>query len=155
MTEAAEKQKLDNVLEKVKAASYSEKQNQQSEEQLIDAFLDAINTVKKDLVKRTGVLNEIAEAMEELTWMKNLDQPTLQKLNELIVLARDVHHTLIKNYVGLNIFRQKGIAKNEISDFKEAIDLLKECTFDLESVFFNFPKNTDFVQTTNALESLA
>ncbi len=154
MIEISDKQKLDAVMEKIRATSFSEKQNQKTEEELMNSFLDAINVIKKDLVTRTETIIDISERMEEVTWFNNLDQSTVQILNELIVLARDVHSSLIRNYVGLNIFRQKGVAKNEITEFKNAIDFLKDVIDDLEFAFFSFPKDKEFQKVTAALEEL-
>lgn len=47
--------------------------------------------------------------------------------------------------------RSKGIAKEEISNFKAAIDDLKDSYQDLESVFFFLPKMPEFKETTKQL----
>ena len=51
--------------------------------------------------------------MEKLTWFnEGLDEECFKLLNELLVLAADVHYTMIKDeYVPINnIFRPNGIA---------------------------------------------
>lgn len=51
----------------------------------------------------------------------------------------------------MNAIRKKGIAKEEVNEFKNAIDELKETYFDLASVFFFLPKMPEFVETTKQL----
>jgi hypothetical protein len=72
-------------------------------------------------------------------------------LNDLISSAKDLRTTFIRQYVLLTTFRKKGIAKEEIKNFKSAVDDLKEICDDLESVFFFLPKMPDFNETTKQL----
>jgi hypothetical protein len=62
-----------------------------------------------------------------------------------------LHSTLIRQYVSLNLIRSKGIAKDEIKNFKNAVDDLKENYQDLESVYFFLPEIPDFKETTKLL----
>lgn len=72
-------------------------------------------------------------------------------LNDLISSAKDLRTSLIRQYISMNFFRKKGIAKEEIKNFKNSIDELKESYEDLESVFFFLPEMPDFVETTSKL----
>ncbi|MEO8146278.1 MAG: hypothetical protein ABI723_01510 [Bacteroidia bacterium] len=147
-----ERQKLDSVMNAIRAVSFSEKQEEKTEEEVINSYLDSINDFKNELGNKNKKINEISDGIEALTWLQNKDQEILSQLNELIVLAKDVHATLIRKYISFNNFRQSGIAKNEITEFKQAIDFFKESYSDLECAFFTFPKNNDFVTATKDFE---
>ena len=51
---------------------------------------------------------------------------------------------MVIKYVQCNGLRTKGIAKDAISFYKEAMDDLKEAYIDLERVFFTYPKDEEF-----------
>ena len=70
---------------------------------------------------------------------------------DIISLGKDLHSSLIRQYVSFSDLRQRGIAKNEIRDFKNPIDELKESYYDLESVFFFLPEISEFKETTKLL----
>lgn len=85
-----------------------------------------------------------------MTWFNDISNETLLLLNDLISSIKDVHSTLIKQYVALNNIRSRGIAKEEISKFKNALDDLKESYQDLESIFFFLPEMPDFKKQQNS-----
>lgn len=138
--------KIEETFKEVRSFSFKEKR-----EPNIDGFLDAIIDVKSRLAEKTSKILEITDRMEEITWLTGIDEQRLLLLNDLISAAKDVHSTLIRQYVALKEWREKGIAKNEIKSFKSAIDTLKETYEDLESVFFFLPEMPDFVDTTKKL----
>ena len=72
-------------------------------------------------------------------------------INDLIAAAKDLHSSLLRQYVGFNYIRSKGIATAEILEFKNSIDELKEAYSDLESVFFYLPEMPEFLETTKKL----
>ena len=72
-------------------------------------------------------------------------------INDLVSSAKDLHSTLIRQFVSMLFLRKRGIAKEEIKEFKNAVDDLKESYSDLESIFFFLPKMPDFVETTKEL----
>ena len=72
-------------------------------------------------------------------------------INDLISSARELRSSLVRQYVLINPFRTKGIAKEEIKDFKNSIDELKEVCQDLDSVFFFLPENSEFQEITKEL----
>lgn len=138
--------KIEETFKEVRSFSFKEKR-----EPNIDGFLDAIIDVKSRLAEKTSKILEITDRMEEITWLTGIDEQRLLLLNDLISAAKDVHSTLIRQYIALKEWREKGIAKNEIKSFKAAIDTLKETYEDLESVFFFLPEMPDFVDTTKKL----
>ena len=89
--------------------------------------------------------------MNELTWLNDFDEECLLILNDLISAAKDLHSTMIRQYVKFAYVRKKGIATEEVKQFKDALDELKESFTDLESVFFFLPKMPEFVETTQEL----
>jgi len=89
--------------------------------------------------------------IEKITWYNDLDEECYMLINDLISAIKDLHSSLIRQYVSMNYLKQKGIVKEEIRDFKSTIDNLKENYQDLESVFFFLPKMPDFKETTKQL----
>lgn len=138
--------KIEETFEELRSFSFKEKK-----ETSIDEFLDVIIQVKGTLVNKSAKIIEISERMEEITWFTNLDEDGLLLLNDLISVAKDAESTLTRQYISLNSLRAQGIAKNEIKEFKYAIDTLKESYEDLESIFFFLPGMPDFVETTKKL----
>lgn len=144
------KSEITNTFSRVRNFSFEEKKSFLSEER-VNALLDAILEFRKVFNKKTETINSINIKIEKLTWYSDIDDETLLLLNDLIASIKDAHSTLIKQYVSLNYIRSKGIAKEEISKFKNSIDDLKESYQDLESVFFFLPEIPDFKETTKQL----
>lgn len=147
------KTEINKTLNHVRDLSFKEKKNTQIGEREINSFLDRILELKNGLAEKTEKLNKINEELEGLTWLDNgMDEECLKALNDLISSAKDLHSSLIRQYVLYNQkFKTKGIAKNEIKELKYAIDDLKDCYTDLESVYFFLPAMPDFVETTKEL----
>ena len=144
------KSEIADTFSSVRNFSFEEKKSFLSEER-VNALLDAILEFRKVFNKKTETINSINIKIEKLTWYSDIDDETLLLLNDLIASIKDAHSTLIKQYVSLNYIRSKGIAKEEISKFKNSIDDLKESYQDLESVFFFLPEIPDFKETTKQL----
>lgn len=122
------------------------------DENKANKFLDSIIEFKTNLKTKTDRIYDISNKMEGLTWFNNLDEECLRLLNDLIASAKDLKSSLIRQYVLMNnILSQKGIAKQEIKEFKNSIDELKETYEDLESVFFFLPQMPEFAETTKQL----
>ena len=147
---ATQKTEINNTLSNVRQFSFDEKRNVLNEEKL-NEFLDAILDFKSLLHIKTQKLEDLNPRLEELTWFTGLNDECLMLLNDLISAARDLHSSLIRQYVQLDRIRRTGIAKAEIKRFKNAIDDFKESYTDLESVFFYLPEMPDFVETTKLL----
>ncbi len=145
------KAEIQNTFTSVREISFREKKSPLLDEAKVNAFLDAMIEFKKILVEKTQIINNIIERIEKLTWFSDLDEDCLMILNDLISSAKDLRSSLIRQYVSMNNLRKKGIAKEEIKEFKNSIDELKETYEDLESVFFFLPKITAFTDTTKQL----
>lgn len=151
MSAVTPKQEIKNAFDNVRKFSFQTKKEAAMDEEKVNAFLDAINDLKSLLNKRNKKLSHVNEQFEKITWLNNLNKQDLMLLNDLIATSKDLHSSLIRQYVQLNLFRQKGIAKKEIHDFKSEIDDLRESFEDLESIFFYLPKQPDFKETTKLL----
>ncbi len=144
--------KLSKVVLAIKNAAYEEKQEIRSEEEIINSFLDRINEFKSGLAKTTKKIDPLVDKIEELTWiLENPSSNDLSELNQLIVLAEDLRKSMIIKYVSFNYLRSKGIAKDEISNFKSTIDNFTEAYKDLQSAFFTLPKIEDFQEISRRL----
>ena len=145
------KSKIQNTFSSVRDFSYSEKRNLMSENELNNAFLDAMLDLKSSIKNKTKRIFEVNDNIEKLTWFNDLDDECLMLTNDLISAAKDLHSSLVRQYIFLDFLRKKGVAKEEIKEFKTSIDELKETYQDLESVFFYLPEMPEFVETTKQL----
>ncbi|HEV8081845.1 MAG TPA: hypothetical protein VGP55_01505 [Chitinophagaceae bacterium] len=145
------KSQISDTFSSVRNFSFEEKKASLYNEEKINALLDAILDFKDKFQEKTERINEINEKIEKLTWFDELNDECLRLINDLISSIKDLHSSLIRQYVALNYVRSKGIAKEEIRNFKSAIDDLKDSYQDLESVFFFLPEMPDFKETTKQL----
>lgn len=145
------KSEISNTFSSVRNFSFEEKKVSIYDEERMNAFLDAILEFKNTFQRKTVKIVEINDRIERVTWFNDLDEESLMLINDLISSIKDLHSTLIRQYVSLNLIRSKGIAKDEIKNFKNAIDDLKENYQDLESVYFFLPEIPDFKETTKLL----
>ena len=106
---------------------------------------------KKLLNDKTAKIESICEELESFTWFAQIDDECLRLLNDVIASARDWRSTLIKQYIQMETLRKRKIASEEISNFKSALDDLRETCEDLESVFFHLPKSESFQEITKQL----
>lgn len=145
------KSQISDTFSSVRNFSFEEKKAPLYNEEKINVLLDAILDFKDTFQKKTERIDEINGQIEKLTWLNDVNDECLRLINDLISSTKDLHSSLIRQYVSLNYIRSKGIAKEEIRDFKSAIDYLKDSYQDLESVFFFLPQMPDFKETTKQL----
>lgn len=145
------KSEIQNTFTSVRNFSYSEKRNPLSEDKINNELLDAILDMKESIKDKTKRIYKINNEVEKLTWFNDLDEECLMLTNDLIAVAKDLRSSLIRQYISLDFLRKKGIAKDELKDFKNSIDELKETYQDLESVFFYLPEIPEFIETTKQL----
>ena len=138
----------------VRTFSFDEKKSSFLDENKVNALLDTILDFKKTLQEKSERIYNICSRIEKLTWISDPNEESLMLINDLISAAKDLHSSLIRQYVLMNDLRKKGVAKEEIKDFKNSIDELKEIFSDLESVFFFLPKTPDFNEVTKELSIL-
>jgi len=144
------KSEIYHAFSNVRSFSFEEKKTFLNEEK-VNALLDAIIEIKNFFNDKTEKINSIINEIEKLTWFNDINDECLILLNDLISSIKDAHSTLIKQYISLNNIRTKRIAKEELSNFKSAIDDLKESYQDLESTFFFLPDIPDFKEVTKQL----
>lgn len=135
----------------VRSFSFQEKKAPLLDEEMVNSLLDKILEIKSGLKEKTNRIDDVNKRIEKLTWFNNLDEESLMLLNDLISSTKDLRTSLVRQYVSMNFYRKKGIAKEEIKDFKNSIDELKESYEDLESVFFFLPEMPEFLETTAKL----
>jgi hypothetical protein len=145
------KSEIKNTFSSVRDFSFEEKKSPFLNEENVNQFLDVIIDFKSSLKEKTLKIYNINERIEKLTWFDNLNDECLKLSNDLISSARDLHSSLIRQYVSMNFIRSKGIAKQEIKDFKYSIDELKEVSSDLESALFFLPEMPGFNEITKEL----
>jgi len=145
------KKEIKKTFSDIRTVSFEEKKSSLMQEEQINAFLDAIIDLKSVLNQKTQLIESINKRIEKITWFTDLDEDCLLLINDLISSARDLRTTLVRQYISLSSIRKKGIAKEEIKNFKSAVDDLKEICDDLESVFFFLPQIPMFVETTKLL----
>ncbi len=100
----------------------------------INKFLDKILEFKRRFINKTNKINVLVEKIESITWFTNLDNESLMSINDLISSVRDLHSSLLRQYISLNFIRTKGIATEEIKNFKGSIDDLKDIKHKFESI---------------------
>ena len=148
------KSRILETFENVRKLSFEEKKESVFDEARINKLLDKILDFKIRFTDKTNKINSLVEKIEQITWFNNLDDDLLMATNDLISSIRDLHSSLLRQYISLNFLRSKGIAKEEIKKFKASIDDLKDIATDLESRFFFLPNITDFQETTKELSLL-
>jgi hypothetical protein len=143
--------RISEIFQKVRKFSFEEKKASVYDEVKINKLLDKILELKKVFSEKTERINVFVEKIEQITWFTDVNSEALMMINDLISAIRDLHSSLKRQYISVNDIRSKGIAKQEIKNFKTAIDDLKEVAADLESRFFFLPKMPDFQETTKEL----
>jgi hypothetical protein len=149
------KSEIRNVFSEVRSFSYTEKKSKVLTEEYMNKILDAILDFKKEILDKTKIIYDLNSKFESLTWFNDLDEECLMMINDIISISKDAHLSLIHHYIKMNFLRTQGIAKEEIKDFKNAIDEFKESFTDLESVFFHLPKLPEFIETTRELDLIS
>ena len=148
------KSQIAETFQKVRKFSFEEKSEAIFDDKKIDKLLDTILEFKKVYAIKTTKIEELVEKIEKLTWFNQLDKDSLMLINDLISSIRDLHSSLLRQYISLNFIRSKGVAKIEIKNFKDAIDDLKDVANDLDSRFFFLPNNGKFQEITKELSLL-
>lgn len=145
------KTEIASTFSSVRNFSYKEKKSPFLDEKLVNKFLDTILSVKESLKTKSEKINDINTRLENLTWFNDLDEESLMLINDIISATKNLHSSLVRQYVQLASLRKKGIAKEEIKEFKYSMDELRESSEDLESVFFYLPQMPDFLETKKQL----
>lgn len=145
------KSEIIDTFSTIRSFSFQEKKTPLLDEEMVNSLLDKILEIKSGLKEKTNRIDDVNKRIEKLTWFNNLDEESLMLLNDLISSTKDLRTSLVRQYVSMNFYRKKGIAKEEIKDFKNSIDELKESYEDLESVFFFLPEMPEFIETTAKL----
>jgi len=149
--ESLNQTKILETFENVRKLSFEEKKDSIFNEVKINKLLDTILDFKKVYTDKTIKINTLVEKIEQITWFNNVGNDSLMSINDLISSIRDLHSSLLRQYISLNFIRTNGIAKEEIKKFKDSINDLKYIAADLDSRFFFQPNTPDFQETTKEL----
>lgn len=145
------KDRIIETFQNVRSFSFEEKKEGVMDEKKINRMLDKILDFKQSLAAKTDKIEETIEKIEEITWFNEVDQESLYLINDLISTIKNLHSVLQKQYITFDFLRTKGIAKEEIKNFKSSIDDLKDIGNDLDSRFFFLPNYDNFEETTKEL----
>lgn len=142
---------IKETVDSARFLSFEEKKEAYCNESKTNQLLDQILELKRLYVQKTERIEILIEKMEQITWYDQLDQESLLLVNDLISTVRDLHNSLRRQFKSVESLLIKGIAENEISNFKNAVDDLNDVANDLESRFFYLSKNEEFIQITKEL----
>lgn len=155
MVDSNQQDKISQMIEVVKTASFNERRTIDNDEETLNAFLDSINSLKRELSLKTDIINSIIPKLEELTWFNNPNEETLKQVNELIALIKDLYTIYNKKFINYSNTLKKGeIATAEIEAFECCLHDLAEIGDDLENVFFTFPQDKEFQTLNQQLSAL-
>jgi hypothetical protein len=154
MNTIASQPQIKETVDTARFLSFEEKREAYFNESKLNRFLDQILEFKKLIALKTTKIEELTEKMELITWLNQLDEGSLLLVNDLISTVRDLHLTLLRQYKSAETLLLKGVGEAEILAFKDAIDDLNDVSNDLESRFFYFSKNEEFINITKELSLL-
>src|ERR1700756_1028306 len=118
---ATSKVAINHTLKTVSDISYSEKTSSFLIESDIDRFLDNVLEFNKLISAKIARVKEINGLLEKISWLDDLNNDCLKRLNALIGIGRDFHATLMKQYTVLEIIKSHDIGTDKIEDFKECM----------------------------------
>ena len=121
--------------------------NELSEDEKINHFLDSILDFKKSLKRRTEKLRHIDELLSEFTWVEQEMTANDEKMLKKLFDSVDVFHKkAIVYYANMRtIFWKHKIARQELSDFKGALDDIEESNLEVRQILFDIRKDDDFM----------
>jgi len=126
-----------------------------SEEERINKCLDHINLLKTKIVDRTNKLENLDDLLTQITWLEVEDQEEEKLLREVIEKAKKFHSKLIRNYATMKKdLWQKNICREEIENYKYALDDFEDSVFEVEEIFFYLRKDDEFNDLINSFQSL-
>ncbi len=120
---------IKKIVRTVRTFSLKGEKNYTPDELQINDLLDTINDFKKELLEKNERLNEINQRIERL---KNYKNTVL--ISDVISSAKDLYSSLICQYVIMNAIQKRGIARFEITCYKNSIIRLKGAYEELESL---------------------
>lgn len=120
-----------------------------------NAFLDSINLTQDFLSKTTPSIIILTEKLEEFSWFENVTEQNKFLIKIALLASEELTKGLSKSYVVLKkLYQPKNVLKEELKQYKEAIENLQETTNDIEMVFFELPNDTEFKAINEKLASL-
>jgi hypothetical protein len=123
-----------------------------NDEEKINRLLDGINDFRAKLVDRTEKIQKLDELFLQSTWYDIQNQEEEELLKSVITKSLSFHSKAIKNFVKLkNHFWKDNICRNEISNYKNALDDFEESIYEVDEIFFKLRKDDEFNNLMNSL----
>ena len=150
------KDRLSAVAEQVGEISFTTKRNQLSQED-IDQFLDSILLLKKRLITDCDKLDTLVNLVESITWFdreldeEELNEEELKMVHDIVTKLQDLYSSFNRRLHILKSIKERGIATDYINNLRDSIDSLKECSTDLEAVYFNLPQIPEYKEAITIL----
>lgn len=154
MDTISEQSAILETFSEVRRFSFQEKNSPSINKEKLNTFLDSSIDLKLELKNKTSKIQNLVEDIEKITWFDHISEENLILINDVISTTKDLHTSLLRQYLALKHSIKNDNTMNEIQDFKNSIDELKESYEDLESVFFYLPELSDFKETTSKLSLL-
>src|ERR1035437_5220775 len=93
----------------VRSITFNEKRSSFLDEDVMNSFLDRILVFKNELKAKTERITDINSKLENITWYSDLNDDSLMLLNDLISVTKDLHSSLVRQYVKLSFMKNKGV----------------------------------------------
>lgn len=139
-------------------STFSLKKKREQEEVIMNHFLDSILKLQSDINDDSVFLENLVERFEKISWMEDdtdeaMRDETLNLINAIISITKDIHRLILERYVFLNK-NAKQYASKEIKRLKVALDDIKEACIDLEDICIVLPADKDFQSANDLLQNL-
>ena len=150
------KSKIKATAGEIREASYKEKKQNLTGEEIVNQFLDKLLDFKQALRNKISDIERFIIKLEELTWFDfgSLDEETLKQLNDVISGTKDWSDSLNRNYSHCIKVLDGKIVVSDLDELKQSISDLEEAADDLEKAVFIFPHDEDFINISNELANL-
>lgn len=139
-------------------STFSLKKKREQEKIVMNHVLDSILKLQSDINEDSLFLESLVVRFEKISWIEDITdaikkEETLNLINAIISLTRDIHSLVLERYVFLNN-NAKEFASGEIKRLKFALDDIKEACIDLENIYIILPADKDFQLANDRLQNL-
>lgn len=139
-------------------STFSLKKKREQEEVVTNHFLDSILKLQSDINADSLFLEKLVLRFEKISWIKDdIEESkkgeTLNLINGIISITRDIHRLILNRYVFLNK-NARQYASKEIKRLKVNLDDIKEACDDLENICLILPDDKEFQLANQRLQNL-
>lgn len=140
---------VDTIKDNIVALQLESVIHRRAMDRAIDAYLDMILSIQKDIRRLNTSIAGLYKLLQEN--FSQLDQEDYSQI-------ADIYKKLIKNLIGLyNIYRNSNFyagIKTDLKNLRSGIDDLQEMRNDLEVFIVKLPRNADFRNIVDIINSL-